>query len=577
MALNASKPARRIVVFGAVLAAMFGVVALNGDWAPQLGLDLQGGTRITLSADTTDGSGVTDDKLTEAVDIIRQRVNGTGVAESEVTQQGGNQIVVEIPGEQRGDLAASIGDTAQLRFRLVAAGPAPGVSQRQPPTPTPSGRPSDEPSGRPSDEPSGRNGESPPDGQRNRAATGWLVADQSPSPSPSPGETPSQQPSELPSPAPRQDLEGAELLDWQPPPELITKFRNYQCPPPGRADESLVDDPDEGLVTCDDSGAKFLLSPTIIEGTQLQDASSGIPPQGVGYVVTLDFDGSATDVFGDVTAGINQTGRQFAIVLDGQVLSAPTVSNGAIRTGQAQISGNFTQDSARQLANSLRYGALPLSFTLDSVTQEGPELAANALVAGIVAGIVGLLLVTLYCLFYYRALGLVVVVSLLVAGLFTYAAALLLSETVGFTLTLPGIAGLIVAVGITADSFIVFFERLRDEVREGRTLRSAVEAGWERARMTILAADTVSFMAALVLYIFAIGVVKGFAFALGLVTLIDVLVVFFFTKPLLSLLARTSFFGRGHRLSGLDTRHLGVERLPGGARPAPRRTAEEVA
>ncbi len=232
MALNASKPARRIVVFGAVLAAMFGVVALNGDWAPQLGLDLQGGTRITLSADTTDGSGVTDDKLTEAVDIIRQRVNGTGVAESEVTQQGGNQIVVEIPGEQRGDLAASIGDTAQLRFRLVAAGPAPGVSQRQPPTPTPSGRPSDEPSGRPSDEPSGRNGESPPDGQRNRAATGWLVADQSPSPSPSPGETPSQQPSELPSPAPRQDLEGAELLDWQPTPELITEFRNYQCPPP---------------------------------------------------------------------------------------------------------------------------------------------------------------------------------------------------------------------------------------------------------------------------------------------------------------------------------------------------------
>jgi len=572
VAINASRPARRIVVFGAVLAAMFGGVALNGDWAPQLGLDLQGGTRITLSADTTDGSGVTDDKLNEAVDIIRQRVNGTGVAESEVTQQGGNQIVVEIPGEQRGDLAASIGDTAQLRFRLVAAGPAPGVPQQQP-TPTPSTRPTGQPSARPNEqpsgEPSGRGGESPSDGQRNRAATGWLAADQSPAPSPPP--------SEQPSPAPQQDLEGAELLDWQPPPELITEFRNYQCPPPGRADESLVDDPDEGLVTCDDSGAKFLLSPTIIEGTQLQDASSGIPPQGVGYVVTLDFDGSATDVFGDVTAGINQTGRQFAIVLDGQVLSAPTVSNGAIRTGQAQISGNFTQDSARQLANSLRYGALPLSFTLDSVTQEGPELAANALGAGIVAGIVGLLLVTLYCLFYYRALGLVVVVSLVVAGLFTYAAALLLSETVGFTLTLPGIAGLIVAVGITADSFIVFFERLRDEVREGRTLRSAVEAGWERARMTILAADTVSFMAALVLYIFAIGVVKGFAFALGLVTLIDVLVVFFFTKPLLSLLARTSFFGRGHRLSGLDTRHLGVERLPGGARPAPRRTAGEVA
>jgi preprotein translocase subunit SecD len=577
-----SRPGRTLIVFAALVAVLFGLVALAGDWRPRLGLDLQGGTRLTMQAKTVEGSGdVTQDKMDEAVGIIRQRVNGTGVAEAEVATQGADQIVVEVPGEERGELAEQVGQTAQLRFRLVWGQPTPGMSQ-----PQPSGAPTAAPSGEPSGQPSNQQGpttDTSPTETKRRAVSDWMLgAAATPSPSPqdasSPTATPN--PSASRSPAagtPEGELTGAGLLNWQPSEELIQQYQAYNCPPRGQTDEKLVDDPDMGLVTCDDNGMKYLLSPAIIEGTQLSDASWGIPPGGAGYVVQLEFDSSATGVFGDVTAGINGTGRQFAIVLDGGVLSAPTVSNGAIRSGRAEISGDFTQESARALANSLKYGALPLSFTTQGVTVEGPELAEDALAAGLLAGAIGLLLVVLYCLLYYRALGLVVVASLLVAGGIVYAAVLLLSETMGFTLTLPGVAGLIVAIGITADSFIVFFERLRDEVREGKSLRTAVERGWVRARMTIIAADTVTFLAALVLYIFAIGAVKGFAFALGLTTLIDVLVVFAFTKPLVALLARTKFFGRGHRLSGLDARHLGVDHLQGAARPATRRPAGEVA
>ncbi|MGH3366969.1 MAG: protein translocase subunit SecD [Nocardioidaceae bacterium] len=520
MTKTRSRAARTLLVFGLALGAMFGTVAVLGDWQPRLGLDLQGGTRITLQAATVAGGGqVTEDKMSEAVGIIRQRVDGSGVAEAEVTTQGGDQIVVEIPGEQRGDLAARIGDTAQLRFRLVVQGPEPAA---------------------------------PVDGKR----------PSTPSTSPPPG---------------RSTLQGAELLRWQPSPQLRQTYASYTCPTGGTKDDGLVDSPASGLVTCDASGNKYLLSPAIIEGTQLTDASAGVPQNGVQYVVSLEFDNTASDVFAVVTEAINQTGRQFAIVLDGQVLSAPVVTNGAIRTGQAQISGNFTRESATELANSLKYGALPLSFELQGVDEVGPELAGDQLQAGVVAGIVGLLLVVLYCLLYYRALGLVVVGSLVVAGGAVYAAVLLLGEGLGFTLTLPGVAGLIVAVGITADSFIVFFERLRDEVRDGKSVRAAVEAGWNRARMTILAADTVTLMAALVLYIFAIGAVKGFAFALGLTTLIDIFVVFFFTKPLVAQLGATRFFGQGHRLSGLDPTHLGVAQLPGMAARSSRRTSGGVA
>jgi preprotein translocase subunit SecD len=254
-------------------------------------------------------------------------------------------------------------------------------------------------------------------------------------------------------------------------------------------------------------------------------------------------------------------------VLDGQVISTPYFES-VIANGTSQISGNFTESSAKSLATSLKYGALPITFDKSKTTNQviGPSLAGDQLQAGITAGIIGLLLVMLYCLLYYRGLGLVVIASLLVAGATTYAMVLLLAKSAGFTLTLPGIAGLIVAVGITADSFIVFFERIRDEMRGGKSMRVSVQAGWIRARATCLAADSISILAAVVLYIFAAGVVKGFAFALGLSTIIDLAVFFWFTYPMVSWLARFPFFNQGHKLSGLDAESLGLDTLPAGGR-----------
>jgi preprotein translocase subunit SecD len=351
-----------------------------------------------------------------------------------------------------------------------------------------------------------------------------------------------------------------------PDPASVKAFNEYQCPPPGET-AIVDDDPDKPLVTCDEDGIKYLLSVSAIEGTDLDSADAGIPDQQVNWVVNLAFDGDATDTFADISRALVGTDQQFAIVLDGQVISAPTMT-AVITNGQAMIEGNFNEETAQSLATSLKYGALPIQFDDESTQVDvvGPSLAGNQLTAGLIAGALGLALVMLYCLLYYRGLGIVVIASLFVAAAVTYALVLLLSESAGFTLSLPGVAGLIVGVGITADSFIVYFERIRDEMRDGKSMRVAVESGWARARNTCLAADAVSLLAAVVLYIFAAGVVKGFAFALGLSTLIDLAVFFWFTHPMVSWLGRFPFFNKGHKLSGLDAEALGIDRLPVGGR-----------
>jgi preprotein translocase subunit SecD len=552
VATKPSRPGRTLAILAVVLAAMFAGVAAIGTWAPTLGLDLQGGTRITLSASAaSSGGGVTSDKMNEAVDIIRNRVNGTGVTEASVTTQGGNNIVVEIPGQQRNDLVKQIGQTAQLRFRLVALGPTPARSKPGASSPSPTSPAAPTPS----------------TSAGNPSPTSSPTGGSTPSSSPTGGSTPGSSPTAGSPTAGASSAPIKDPLHWQPDAAWQAKFNAFSCPARGAKPE-VVDIPRQPLLACNARGDKYLLGPALIEGTQLTGASAGIPQGQTQWVVNLSFNGQASSTFATVTQQLFANKGLFAIVLDGVVLSSPGV-NEPILNGQAQISGSFTQSSAQALANSLKYGALPLSFQTESVTEEGPQLAADSLHAGIVAGTLGLVLVVAYCLLYYRGLGLVVIASLVVAAFTNYAAVLLLSRSIGFTLTLPGIAGLIVAIGITADSFIVYFERLRDEVRDGKTLRSAVEAGWVRARMTILAADSVSFLAALVLFIVAIGVVKGFAFALGLTTLIDVFIVFFFTKPLVTLLARTEFFGGGHPMSGLDPKHLGVSRLPAVRRRRP--------
>jgi preprotein translocase subunit SecD len=344
----------------------------------------------------------------------------------------------------------------------------------------------------------------------------------------------------------------------------LQRFQKFTCPK-ASAPPKVKDLPDQPLVTCDQNGNKLLLSKAVIEGTQLKSAQAAAPDQqSVQWRVVLSFKSEARKTFATVTQAIAQqtsplTGqqKQFAIVLDGKVISAPTVTT-PINNGSAEITGNFTQASAQSLATSLKYGALPLKFKAPVVSQEGPTLASDQLSGGLLAGAVGLGLVMVYCLLYYRGLGLVVIASLVIAGLVTYAVVLAMSQAVHFTLTLPGIAGLIVAVGITADSFIVYFERIRDEMRTGKSMRVAVEAGWIRARTTCLAADGVSLLAAVVLYIFSIDVVKGFAFALGISTAIDLVVFFLFTKPMVSWLATFRFFSSGHKLSGLSPDHVGL-------------------
>jgi preprotein translocase subunit SecD len=393
-------------------------------------------------------------------------------------------------------------------------------------------------------------------GGKNRAPLAWAgrKGGQTSGPSATPTPTPA------PTPDEGQGTAGDDPLTFMDNPDAasLQAFQEFACPPAGEAAD-VDDDPDKPLITCDEQGNKYLLSPALIEGTDLAGADTLAPSQqSVEWGVTLDFNGTGTDEFTRISQALVNTDKQFAIVLDGQVISAP-VMNALITDGKAQITGQFTEAEADSLSTSLKYGALPISFEKDPpVELVGPSLAGNQLQAGITAGLFGLLLVMLYCLFYYRGLGLVVIASLLVAASLTYAMVLLLSKGAGFTLSLPGIAGLIVAVGITADSFIVFFERIRDEMRDGKSMRVAVEAGWVRARNTCLAADTVSLLAAVVLYIFAAGVVKGFAFALGLSTVIDLVVFFWFTKPMVSWLAHYPFFNTGHSLSGLSRDTLGL-------------------
>jgi preprotein translocase subunit SecD len=628
VARHAARPGRRLIIFALAIAALYGGVALAGQWQPKLGLDLQGGTRITLQASTTTGQKVTPANLEEARSIIDQRVNGNGVTEGSVATQGSDNIVVEIPGPTRGDLVDSVKQTAQLRFRLVAVvqpgqpQPTPSASPSGSASPSASASPGAKPSPKGSASPSAKASSKQTVGPKasssaspkGRALSSGLVAADSPTPSPKPSAKSSPKatgkPKASPSPsAAASALPGAQPsaaatqspvtakgapvdqpLKWQDNPgtSWLQRFSKFTCPAAGKTPPPVTDNPKQPLVTCDQDGNKLLLSAALIEGTQLKGAQAAPPnQQNVQWTVNLTFDSTARKIFSTVTQQIaNQTSpltnqqKQFAIVLDGQVISAPTV-NGIINNGKAEITGNFTQTTAQSLANSLKYGALPLKFEVPVVTEQGPTLASDQLSAGLVAGGIGLGLVLIYCLLYYRGLGIVVLFSLLVAGIITYAVVLAMSQAVNFTLTLPGIAGLIVAVGITADSFIVYFERIRDEMRSGKSMRVAVEAGWVRARATCLAADAVSLLAAVVLYIFSIGVVKGFAFTLGISTLIDLVVFFLFTKPMVSWLATFKFYYSGHRLSGLSPDQVGSARpsdrpgtrsggtRPPGARPTP--------
>jgi preprotein translocase subunit SecD len=571
VATTTGHPGRILIFLAVLVAGLIALLAVSGNWTPKLGLDLRGGTTITLTAKNTTGSGAVDpNSLQLAKTIIQSRVDSLGVGESEVTTSGDNQIIVTVPNVQQDELVRLVGQTAVLRFRAVHAAEQvqPPVQPTQAPTAEPTQgatpAPSDEP---PSDEPSPGGGSETAKAPEPSARS---TANNMPLPA-----LPTAPPVPLDKACVSADGKGIppdQALNWQPSQACQAAFAEFTC------ETKVTEVADQGLFACNqEKTEKYILGPSLIEGNQLATAVAGIPQNNVNWVVNLEFNSEGAAAFEAATRQLSQKTEpenRFAIVLDGVSISAPTV-NEPIPGGRAEISGNFTQRSATELANVLKYGALPLAFDVSEVNNVSATLGGEQLRAGIIAGIIGLALVVGYCFLYYRGLGIVVVASLGIGGVITFATMVLLGSSVGFALNLPGIAGAIVAIGITADSFVIFFERIRDEVREGRSLRTAVETGWRRARQTILIADTVSMLSALVLFVLAIGAVRGFAFTLGLTTLIDVVVVFLFTKPLMTLLARTKFFGGGHKLSGLDPGHLGVQALPGsrsrrpvGMRPA---------
>lgn len=570
---TAIKPGRTLTILGLILASLLAWAFWPGlSHSPRLGLDLRGGTQVILSPVSTNGVPITDDQLKQSVEIIRQRVDGFGVAESEVTTQGSGEnatIIVSIPGTTNKAILDSLSTTAKLDFRPVLAE---DYGSPQPlPTATPSVSGSASPSAKPSPVASSNVSIAPnatatatasPKASSNGAAfTGGLrPAADSASPTPSPSA------SAVTTTAPT--AAGVTSNDGLPPIQsakndaaLQAAFKNLDCSKTG-ATKGGAADPAKFLVTCSTDGQlKYLLEPAAVQGTEISNAQAGIAQGGAGWEVNLTFTSAGAQQFADTTTKLAKQQppqNQFAITLDGLVQSAPRV-NEPILGGSAVITGNFTPDDAKALANVLKYGSLPVTLVPSSVEQISPTLGEDQLRAGILAGLLGLLLVVVYLVIYYRALGLVAVASLLVAAAITYALFVILGRQLGFTLSLAGVAGAIVAIGITADSFIVYFERIRDEIREGRSLRAAGDAGWIRARKTILAADFVSLLAAVVLYFMSVGSVRGFAFTLGLTTLVDILVAFMFTRPLVSLLMRTDWFTSGKPWTGLSPDRLGVK------------------
>ena len=632
MARNARTrgPRRVLLSLVVIVLALFGAIGAahtwsNGQLTPKLGLDLEGGTEMTLQPVLSDPNAqVSQGQLDKARDIIAQRVDSYGVAEAEVTTQGGRNIVVSIPGQPDAATLDAIRKPSQLRFRAVLTADA-GSPQ---PTATATGTTSGTTSGTATGTASTSTATTPPpiftpdaptetatqgsSTAANRAVPQALVAaDPTPTdtgttpatatPTGTPTGTGAANPTgtATPTAAPTDASDPAWVT-----PEILDQFTKLDCSKPN-AVNAVVDDPAKPLVTCsEDKKVKYILGPVEVDGTDIADASAGYQTSANGQPtsiveVQLKFTGDGAQKFGAVTTrliGLQGARNQFAIVLDKLVISAPT-TQAAITNGQASITGSFTIESARSLANQLKFGALPLSFSLQTQEDISPTLGSEQLQLGLLAGLIGMLLVVSYSLLQYRLLGLVTVASLVVAAILTYGVLTFLGWSYNFRLTMAGVTGVIVAIGVTADSFIVYFERIRDEVRDGRPLVAAVEAGWGRARRTILAADAVNFLAAAVLYFLASSNVRGFAFTLGVTTLIDLAVVFLFTHPVVAILAHTTFFGGGHKWSGLDPERLGAKARyvgrgrfagptrtphpaasPGGPRtPAPARMTEKKA
>ena len=572
-------PARYLALFLVLLVGAYLLVFLTGDKKaePKLGIDLQGGTRVTLTARTPDGSPPSRESLDQAKTIIENRVNGLGVSGSEVIIDGSN-LVITVPGDE-GSAARNLGQTARLYIRPVihvmpAAGQQPATEA--PPGGAPPGAPPGTP-GAPGAPPMAP-GMPPiaplePGAPVSPPSAGEPAAPPTENPAPQPRPYPQEPPAQPPAPEPPPGPEPPPTPGSPTPPPgapgsppageaplaqriadekelrqssdqqiqiLALQFQATRC-----GEEDVLagnDDPNLPLITCSQDGKEvYLLDKSIISGEQIENANSGLDQQQGIYVVDLEFKGDATKIWADFTAA--NVGTQTAFTLDSKVVSAPEVRE-PIPGGRTQITGQFTDATARELANQLKYGSLPLSFESSEAETVSATLGLNSLRAGLIAGAIGVALVLVYSLLYYRVLGLLTMLSLVASGAMVYAILVLLGRYIGYTLDLAGIAGLIIGIGTTADSFVVFFERIKDEIREGRSFRSAVPRGWARARKTILSGNAVGLLASVVLYILAVGQVKGFAFTLGLTTVLDIVVVFLVTWPLVYLASKSTLFAK---------------------------------
>jgi preprotein translocase subunit SecD len=604
-----------------LVVALFGAIAVGQfqgktGFLPKFALDLEGGTQLVLTPQAIEaGQQVTAEQIDQAIAIIRSRVDSSGVAEAEIARQGTSNIVVSIPGNPSQEDLDLVTKSAKMTFRTVLyaanvqTAQTDAWSSRLYPnpdyTPPPEETPAPEESGSAEETPALDEGEiaeespAPEDTATSAAPTPTSKVDASTGDMPVPPDEAytarldnglddtivytkvAEQYSYL--------LEGAEQTVQEKVATGLTEevaqaqtiAESVNCDMVGSARGNEPSDPDLPLVTCDDAGAgAYILGPVMVQGSELTNANNSMATTQQGnttgrWVVDIEFNSAGGKQFGAVTEKLNTTceaspqdpKRQFAIVLDDVVISAPEVCNGAITTGQAQISGSFTQSSSKTLADQLTFGSLPINFNVESQDQISATAGSEQLRIGLWSGLVGLIAVFIYSFFQYRTLSLVTMTSLILATGISYGTLVLLGWLQGYRLSLAGVAGMIVAIGITADSFIVYFERIRDELRVGRPLPQAVDLAWLRARRTIIASDGVNFLAAVVLYLVAVGGVRGFAFTLGLTTVMDLVVVMLFTHPAVVFLSRLRFWADGHPWSGLDPYRLGA---PGSVRYAGR-------
>lgn len=564
------RPARTLVILGVLLVAIFASIVGGDRWSdgsttPDLALDLEGGTQLILTPRTTDGSEITDEDIDQAIAIMRQRVDASGVAESQITSQGSNNIVVGLPGTPSDETIELVGRSARLYFRPVLQIGGPGVIDAH--TVLEEGEDPfadldvenmtdeeiEEALAELQQEAEAAAAEREPATEEEIEEAARIAADVD-----GDGEI-----SDQPATEPESYTDTAWITE-----QVMYDFYTLDCLDPANRAGGLDHPSDEPIAACDETGmTKYILAPSPLSGQHITQATSGMQTTQSGaptgqWAVNFELDREGGRIFADLSAELvrleSQPPRnQFAAVLDGNVITAPTMNN-VIPGGRGEITGSFTSESASTLANQLSFGSLPIDFEIQSQEQISATLGTEQLQRGLLAAAIGAVLVIAYLLWQYRALGLVAVSSLVLAGVVTYGLITLMSWQMGYRLSLPGVVGLAISVGVTADSFIVYFERVRDEVREGRTLGAAIEHGWPRAKRTILASDAVNFIAAAVLYVLAVGGVQGFAFTLGLVTLVDILVIFLFTHPVMLLLVKTKFFGQGHKLSGLQPESLGA-------------------